>query len=559
MASLMYKPQALMSHRHIGAASPAHLTPYVRSANKACLRVITLILGLSIAINAGAEVRVQIAQKLTASDAAPDDEFGFSVRTDGQYILAGALGANPLGSDSGAAYIFSFEPGTGLWTERQKLVAPDGMAGDGFGQADISGEVIAVGARGADAAGPNSGAAYLYLRQGDGSFAFIRKLLPSIAGSGDGCTITDIRDDLVTMPCVANDAVVQNGGGTTLFRRDAGGAEQWGEVAVLTPQGLAPFDRFGGSAFDEQGLLAAARSADALGQDSGAVWSFLRTPGQDEWLERGQVLASDGAAGDSFGTRAALLDDLLIVGARADDDLGEDSGAAYLFARDEAAPSGWRQVKKLLPDNGRPGDNFGRGLAIVDARTIVVSSPFHEVTDGPGGEREDAGALYVFSRDECADGAWAQSAIFTPADAGAGDWFGRQMSAGDGLLAVSAWRHDSQGLNAGAVYVLELSERLDTDLDQVPDDRDNCTLTPNPEQRDTDGDLIGNFCDGDLNNDNVVNFSDFQLFRAAFQSAQPDADFDGNGTVDFQDLAVFASLVFQPPGPSGALDCLQVP
>ncbi len=547
---LMYKRQALMSHSR--GCHAAH-------ARTAKTPMLALLCGLVLATSASAGVQVQLAQKLIASDAAPDDEFGFSVRTDGRYILAGALGANPLGSDSGAAYVFSVDPGTGQWLEQQKLIAPDGMAGDGFGQADISGEVIAVGARGADAAGADSGAAYLYMRQSDGSFAFIRKLLPSIAASGDGCTITDIRDDLVTVPCVGNDAVTLNGGGATLFRRDAGGPDQWGEVAVLTPQGLAPLDRFGGSAFDQQGLLAAARSADALGQDSGAVWSFARTPGQDEWLEQGQVLPGDGAAGDSFGTRAALLDDLLIVGARANDDLGEDSGAAYLFTRDETLPGGWREVKKLLPANGRAGDNFGRGLAILDAQTVVVSSPFHDPDDGVGGERSDAGAIYVFSRDQCADGAWAQSASFTPTDAGAGDWFGRQMSAGDGVLAVSAWRHDSEGLNAGAVYVLSLSERLDTDQDGVPDDRDNCTAVANTDQRDTDGDQVGNLCDGDLNNDNLVNFGDFQLFRDAFQSTAPDADFDGNGNVDFQDLAIFVSLVFQPPGPSGVLDCLQAP
>lgn len=40
---------------------------------------------------------------------------------------------------------------------------------------------------------------------------------------------------------------------------------------------------------------------------------------------------------------------------------------------------------------------------------------------------------------------------------------------------------------------------IDTDGDGVTDSSDNCTLTPNPLQRDTDADGYGNICDADLN------------------------------------------------------------
>jgi hypothetical protein len=36
---------------------------------------------------------------------------------------------------------------------------------------------------------------------------------------------------------------------------------------------------------------------------------------------------------------------------------------------------------------------------------------------------------------------------------------------------------------------------IDTDGDGIPDDNDNCVLTPNPQQIDTDGDLVGDVCD----------------------------------------------------------------
>lgn len=100
----------------------------------------------------------------------------------------------------------------------------------------------------------------------------------------------------------------------------------------------------------------------------------------------------------------------------------------------------------------------------------------------------------------------------------------------------------------------------DADGDGIGDHLDNCTLVPNgpllPDagghsQRDVDGDGFGNVCDADLDDNGFVNFVDLALFRSAFGSGDPEADFDGNGgIVNFVDLAIFRSRFGQAPGPS---------
>ncbi|MDH3588930.1 MAG: hypothetical protein OEQ74_05965, partial [Gammaproteobacteria bacterium] len=102
---------------------------------------------------------------------------------------------------------------------------------------------------------------------------------------------------------------------------------------------------------------------------------------------------------------------------------------------------------------------------------------------------------------------------------------------------------------------------VDTDSDGRPDLSDNCKLLFNPDQRDTNGDLIGNLCDPDISNNCVADFADVALIKAAFLTNpgsanwNPDADFDGGDFVGFTDLAILKDFFLGPPGPGAAGAC----
>ena len=102
-------------------------------------------------------------------------------------------------------------------------------------------------------------------------------------------------------------------------------------------------------------------------------------------------------------------------------------------------------------------------------------------------------------------------------------------------------------------------EATDTDGDGVPDVSDNCTLVPNADQRDTDGDNYGNICDADLSGDGMVNAEDLALLKTVFFQPAPGiepfvladhADFNGDGSVNAGDLGILKASFFSPPGPS---------
>lgn len=102
--------------------------------------------------------------KLTASDGVELDGFGVSVALSGDTALVGADGADTGEADQGAAYVFTHDGG--VWSQRTKLTADDGAAGDAFGvSVALAGDTALVGANVAAVNGDaKQGAAYVFTR-----------------------------------------------------------------------------------------------------------------------------------------------------------------------------------------------------------------------------------------------------------------------------------------------------------------------------------------------------------------------------------------------------------
>ena len=96
--------------------------------------------------------------KITASDGAAGDQFGISVAVGSSRIVVGAAFDDDAGTSSGSAYIFDLDG-----TQLAKITASDAAAYDSFGfSVAVGNGRIVVGAFGDDDNGSNSGSAYIF-------------------------------------------------------------------------------------------------------------------------------------------------------------------------------------------------------------------------------------------------------------------------------------------------------------------------------------------------------------------------------------------------------------
>lgn len=268
--------------------------------------------------------------RLTAGDGVADDQFGWSVSLSGDTALVGT-DRRPVGGQvrQGAAYVFTRSGNT--WSELARLSASDGADGDQFGYAvAVSGSTAVVGARGATVDGNNlEGAAYIFADAGSG-WTEQTKLSASDGDVGDGFGTSVALDDTT----VIIGAEFSTLGG--YFGRGAayvftGAGAGWSEQDKLIAGDYENNHGFGQSvAVDGDTALVGTPSSVSDNENQGAAYVFTRS--NSLWSEQAKLTPSAGAEGDLFGENVALNAGTALVGAPRDNVNGnENQGSAYIF------------------------------------------------------------------------------------------------------------------------------------------------------------------------------------------------------------------------------------
>jgi len=406
-----------------------------------------LLLGLAgAAIVLSVPAQVQRA-KLTASTAAEQDWFGWSVAISGDWAIVGAPLDDAVAGQSGAAFMIT-RTGPG-WVETQKLKASDAAFGNAFGwSVAIAGDVAVVGAHHNYPLGIyDAGAAYVFERVGS-QWSQTAKIWASDAQPemhfGNAVAVSGNR----VLVGAADDSIFGLSSGSAYVFEKIGSS--WVQTAKLVPSDGAWGDTFGAdvSLAGDTALIGANGVDSPPGSDSnhGAAYVFQRR--LSGWVQVTKLTASDGAFADSFGGSVDIDGNTVIIGATGHDAAASNAGAAYVF---QVMPSGWKEVQKLLPSDPHPQGLFG-GVTISGDLAVVSSH-----TDNDNGV--NSGSVYAFRR---SGSTWLQIGKLLPLDGTAFDLFGSRPSISGTLVLAGAHRDDDACptnpiCDSGSAYVFELA------------------------------------------------------------------------------------------------------
>jgi len=409
--------------------------------------------------------------RMKADNAGNNDVFGTSVAVSGNTVVVGAsqeAGPGDVLANSGAAYVFVRDGNT--WTQQGYLRAPNAGMDDYFGGAvAISGDVVAVGARGEDATAAgdpsnnaltNSGAAYVFTRSGS-TWSFQSRLKAPNAGEQDffGVAVA-LSADFLVVSATGED----NDSGSVQSDNNNGFNE--GAVYVFEPSGMSwtlegylkasttsDADGFGTALALSGNTLAVGATSDAL-KGSCAVFVHNGT----SWSEQAVLNGSETLANDLFGNSVAISGDVLVVGAPADDvnqlgtitSVDDESGAAYVFTRTAGV---WTERAVLRGFNREPKDEFGTRVAV--SGNFVAVGALYEGSDLNGSRTPGvtkSGAVYLYHR---SGSDWPLKRLLKGGSNMAFGLFGNAVAM-DGATLISGANGEDNF--AGAVYAFTITE-----------------------------------------------------------------------------------------------------
>jgi hypothetical protein len=355
------------------------------------------------------------------------------VSLDGDTALIGACQDNGRGS----VYVF-IRTGT-TWTEQQKFTASDGQADDWFGiWVSLDGDTALIGASLDDDNGVDSGSAYVFTRTGI-TWTQQQKLLASDGAAGDifGWPVS-LSGDTALIGAPWDDDNGDDSGSAYVFTRSG---TTWTQQAKLLASDGTTEDWFGYTvSLDGDTALIGARFNDENGNNSGSAYVFTRTG--TTWTQQTKLHALDGTTEDNLGSFVSVDGDTALIGA-----IGVDNytGSAYVFTRTGTT---WTQQAKLLASDGHATDCFSWPLTL-DGDTALVGA---YLDDAKG---VDSGSAYVFTRTGTT---WTEQQKLLASDGAEGDQFSVRIALdGDTALIGAGYDNNENGVDSGSAYVFTKS------------------------------------------------------------------------------------------------------
>lgn len=374
-------------------------------------------------------------KELLASDSSPHDNYGIIVTLSGDTAVIGIPFDNSRSFNAGSAYIYTRHKGA--WIQQQHLTAKDSAPGDQFGWSiALQGNTVLIGSRLDDDKGFNSGSVYVYTRHA--GLWIEQQKLTAIDGSANdqyGLTLS-LADNTAVIGAPFDDDNGFDSGSAYIYTLKA---EEWTLQQKLTATDAASGDQYGWSvALDGNSALIGARFDDDKGFNSGSA--YLYSLDAEAWLLKQKLTAADGSDNDQFSWSVALDNNTAVIGARFDDDMGINSGSAYVFTR---SGDSWGLQEKLTASDGAPGNQYSWSIAL-QGDTVIIGNPFDD------NKYRLSGSTYVYTRNV---DLWSEIQKMTASKELLGDRYGISVALEGNTMLVGACLNYEKGWLAGSPYV----------------------------------------------------------------------------------------------------------
>lgn len=305
---------------------------------------------------------VAIGWQIRGSDVALGDEFGSAIAISGDRIIVGSRNDYNEKERAGSAYFFNWNGSN--WVEQKKIVPSDGAQWDQFGRSvAISGDNAIVGAWWDDDKGTDSGSVYLYYWNG-ADWIEQQKITASDGAAGDefGYCVA-IYGNRAIVGSSKDDDNGDSSGSAYIFTWNG---SSWVEQQKIIASDGAPYDFFGTVvAINGNRAIVGASGDDNNGDSSGSAYIFHWNG--TEWVEQQKLTASNGSAGDSFGSSVAIEGDRVFVGATQTDNNYSNAGSVYFFVW---SGSSWLEQQEIFASDAKSGDLWGQSVAISGDRAV---------------------------------------------------------------------------------------------------------------------------------------------------------------------------------------------
>ncbi|MCP4246651.1 MAG: hypothetical protein GY778_06350 [bacterium] len=430
--------------------------------------------------------------KLSGNGGQVGDHFANALSLDGDYLAIGSYMDDFRGSASGSVFVFRRKGPR--WLQAANFVSAQTTNGDLLGRSVcVAGERLIVGAHLAESGAhpfSETGRAYIFERTDVGWIEQIALEASDPAGDAHFGWSVAIDGDWAAVAEPKRTLQYTHQGVVYMFRRTAQG---WQEEQVLSPSENGTYYNFGYRiAMRGDRLFASGWASVPGGAIAPVVYIFERS--DSGWTEEGMLAPTPLVGSDLFGRAIDVHNDVVIIGAKHDDELATNAGAAYVFRH---ANGSWTQEAKLVASDGTYMDYFGSSVAI-DDDFAVVGAIFDYVSG------IESGSAYIFRRDGAL---WTEQIKLTLADAVGYDWYGTTAAIDGAHAVVGASRHGT-----GAAYLYATRAFGDSNADGAVSLADFSTMPAcyfGPEMISNVGcDHFDHNCDWD------IDLEDFARFQA---------------------------------------------